>query len=567
MKTNILNEESTKTIFCIILLFIVSFVVFAYTVEIREPWFGQLSDEVINGSTSQGDEWLTGSTLKFSENWYFEGPLNLKFAMLENPRSIEFQTLSSRDPYTSYPPGVIIPIYIISKIVGHKPTPSLVMEYNLLNHFLVAFFLSMIIFFFLRQLKIDFVNSFLFSVIPIFIELLLPGPLYWFQNVFFTDQAVILPFCLYIFMEVVKDSINNNKTLRFLNIFQNIILFYGFLTDWLFVFIALTVYIKRIIDDKIVLSIYKFIKESIKFWFVPLLVLFLFILQVYILGNIGQDISKFLFRAGISQDSSKFLYNGFSTFLGHMSNAYGNIGVAAVFISLYVFILISIIFSYHHLRKQKVTYNNEKVKRTLYLIGMLLLPCILQVYFFKNHSVVHDFSVLKFSVPLSTIPFVLLPLLIFFRSENNLSNKFNYKLNIFRNIKIDFNLFIIFLLVFTAASFYMAYEHPNYKSLFPEVNNNYVIVSNSIWKNTGYNDVVFSPDFWIPENPPQALSYSMKRVYYINSPEDLKNTIIKLNSSYQIVVMFSNPPSNDWIKFLDNATLIKNGNISYYYLK
>lgn len=199
MTQNILKKKSLKTVFCIILLFSITFIAFAYTVEIREPWFGQLSTE--------GHEWLTGSTLKFSENWYFEGPINLKFAMLENPRSVEFPNLSSRIPYTAYLPGAIVPIYVLGELLGQNPTPSLVMGYNLLNHFLVAFFLSLMLFFFFRQLKIDFLNSFLFSLIPLFIELLLPGPLYWFQNVFFADQAVILLFVLYIFLEIIKDDL------------------------------------------------------------------------------------------------------------------------------------------------------------------------------------------------------------------------------------------------------------------------------------------------------------------------------------------------------------------------
>ena len=78
--------------------------------------------------------------------------------------------------------------------------------------------------------------------------------------------------------------------------------------------------------------------------------------------------------------------------------------------------------------------------------------------------------------------------------------------------------------------------------------------------------MVFSPDFEIPENPPQQLAYSMKRVYKISSPEDLKNQVkeLKLNGNYEIVLMFLNSPSKDWIEFLGNATLVKDGNFYYY---
>ena len=207
-------NEKTGAFIAIILLLVITLVIFQYTVEIREPWFAELSSN--NNHTIDHHEWLTGSTIKFAKNWYNEGPLNLKFAMLEDPKSVEFLTLSSRSPYTSYPPGTILPIYISSELLGQEPSPGLVMGYDLLNHFLVSFFLCLMILFLLRnQLRFDIINSFYF-IIPILIELLLPGPLYWFQNAFFSDQAVILPFVVYVFLEVIRDGmrmdeIKNNR--------------------------------------------------------------------------------------------------------------------------------------------------------------------------------------------------------------------------------------------------------------------------------------------------------------------------------------------------------------------
>lgn len=557
MRLNFLNSNSTKPVFCILILIIITSIIFNYTVEVREPWFGGLSD----GHNQR----LTGSTLKFSEYWYQEGPVNLKFTMLENPKSIEFPTLSSRDPYTSYPPGVVFPIYFASEIIGHEPDVALVMNYDLWNHFLVALFLSLIIFVFLRQLKIDLLNSLFFAIIPIIMELLLPAPLYWFQNAFFSDQAVILPFVLYIFLEVLRDDVKAKNNLMFLNIVQNIIMFYGFLTDWLFVFIALTVYIKRIISGEIVLNkkVYPFIKGSLLYWFVPLLAIALFAAQVYVLGTLSHTVSNAFFRTGVSQNGAKYLHNGLSIFLGHLTKGYGPVAIPALFISL-----ISIPLAYYYIYKQKVSCNVEKIKKTLYLMGMLLVPCLLQVCFFRNHSVVHDFSVLKFSVPLATIPFVLLPILISFVSENSLLKSLNYDINISKYFKMNFRIFIIFLVVFAAVSSYVIYENPNYKSFFPGINNNFKIIGDSIAKNTGYNDIIFSPDFEIPENPPQQLAYSMKRVYKVNSPQALENKIkkLKIKGNYDIVVMFLKPPSTDWKEFLDNATVIRDGNFYYYIL-
>lgn len=563
-----LLNEKTKVVFCIFLLFSITFVVFQYTVEIREPWFGELSDG--------HHQWLTGSTLEFTENWYNEGPLNLGFAMLQNPSSIEFQTLSSREPYLSYPPGTIIPIYIVSELLRHEPTPTMVMNYNLLNHFLIAFFLSLIIFFFLRnQLRFDLLNSFFFSVIPIMLELLLPAPLYWHQNVFFSDQAVILPFVVYIFFEVLRDEIKdvakNKSKLRVLDILQNIVIFYGFLTDWLFVFIGLTVYIKRVVDGDILLSremflskkLFIFIKRSIKYWFAPLLAIFLFVVQILTLGETGQVVSKALFRTGMSSNGASYLGNGLNIFVGHITDGYGHVAIGLIAASLTFFILISL---YLILGRFKEHRNLIKIKKTTYLIGMLLIPCILQVMVFRNHSVIHDFSVLKFSVPIATVPFVLLPIMIFLFFEMPFNNVLKKIKPLKRFNKYNLGLLILFLLTFAAASVYTVNEFPHYNEMFPADNDTFKVIGASLEQNTGYNDIVFSPDFEIPENPPQQLSYSMKRVYQVNSTNDIKEKVKNVNGNYKIVIMFLNPPSTYWIQILNGTTPIKDNNIYYYKL-
>jgi len=561
---NEINEKKGAFL-SIILLLIITLVIFQYTVEIREPWFAELSID--------HHEWLTGSTLKFAKNWYNEGPLNLKFTMLEDPKSVEFSTLSSRSPYTSYPPGTILPIYVASELLGQEPTPGLVMSYDLLNQFFVAFFLCLMIFFFLRQqLRFDLINSFLFSIIPLLLELLLPGPLYWFQNVFFSDQAVILPFVLYIFLEVLKDGIRmdttkNSRNLTFLNIFQNIVLFYGFLTDWFFVFIALTIYIKRLIDGEIFFTqkmfwnkdIYQFIKGSLEYWFVPLIAVFLFVLQLIYLGEMGQSVSKALFRTSISNNGLENLNSGLVSFLGYISNNYGLVALLLIFVSLIFFLLMFISLSLGRFKRHK---NVFKIKKTIYFMGMLLIPCVIQLMVFSNHSFVHEFSVLKLSIPLATIPFVLLPITLFLFSDKLV----NMNIKRYNGFKVHINLalLLIFLMSFTAASIYTVSEHPHYKDMFPPVNGSYSLIGTSIGKNTGYNDIVFSPDFEIPENPPQQLSYSMKRVYYINSPMDIENKVKGINGSYNIVIVLLYPPTGNWIKILGNTTPIIDNNIYYY---
>ena len=556
-----LKSEKFKYIICILLLFSITFTVFQYTVQIREPWMGdQLNYNWIGNKTGNDHQILTAETLKFTENWYREGPVNLRFAMLENPKSIEFPTLSSRTPYTSYLPGAIVPIYLISKLKGHDPTPSMIMKYNLINHFLIAFFLSLLIFFFLRQLNVDYINSFLFATLPIFLELLLPGPLYWHQNVFFSDQAVILPFVLFIFLEVIRQRATD-KILMFINIFQYFLMFYGILTDWFFVFVIFVVYIKRIFEGEISrVSILNFLKNSLVYWAVPVTTVYLYILQLLLLGTFNQTVTNVLVRTGISADRIDYTHIFLNRIIELMYQGYGEIITIALFISAVIFLRYFIAF---YVLKLKT----DELKRIIWLIALLLLPCLIQLIVFKNHTIWHEFSVLKLSIPLATIPFVLIPILLFFIFMNPNKNVPYLSLRFKEHIlKFNYVLFIVFIIAAAFTSVSVLSEHNEYQKFFSTDSNNYHELGNSIQKNTHYNDIVFSPNLEITGYSAYGcsvieLAYSMKEVYKISSLNNIKEKIKGINGNYRIVVLFigskwENPPAN--------TTFIKDGDYYYY---
>lgn len=539
-----------KSFLCVLLLLIITTIVFEYTIKIREPYFGDVSYD--------SNEWLTSSTVKFTKNWYREDPVSLKFAMLENPRSVEFPTLESRDPYTSYPPGTTIPLYIISKINQEEPSHALVMKYNRTNHFFIAFILALIIFFFLLQLKIDHLNAFLFSIIPIMIELLLPGTLYWHQNEYFSDQAITLPFVLFIFLEVIRSSVEqNSKSLTIITIFQAFVMFYGTLTDWFFVFVVFVVYIKRLIASEIRWNNGKInlIVESLKYWLMPIIAVSLFILQIYMLNSINKTISKFLERSGDYTGTSTGLSPFIDVILGNINYAYGNSMEYAFIISIFVLLGISIFLFIIYLKGKKI---DENVKKTLYLMGMLILPCILQIFIFKNHSALHQFSILKLSPFIATVPFILLPILLYFILKNiDVITTYSSK-----KVKISF--LLIFLVTASVSGALIAQDHPKYKDVFKQVDGYCKDLGTSVERNTGYNDIVFSPDLEIPANSPELLSYSTKRVYKAYSLEEIKSKLPVTNEEYEIVILFEN--KTGWKEIIDKSVLIKDGSHYYYVL-
>jgi len=529
---NIKSSKNTKNILAVFLLFAITIGIFQYTVRIRKPWFGTLS--------MKGGQRNSVKELLYSKNWYREGPLNLKFAMLKNPKSIEFPTLLSREPYISYPPGAVLPIYIISKLRRHEPTVSLLMKYNLLNHFFIAFFLSLTVFFFLLQLKFSCLNSFILSIIPISLELLLPAPLYWHQNVFFTDQAVILPFVLFIFFEVIRGDIKNRKVSTITNFLQSSVFFYGILTDWLFVFIALTVYIKRIFNGEIRRDFKPFIKMSLRYWFPALLALFLFGFQLYSLSAISRIIERFFFRTGLNVRGAGYIVDFYHRFWGrHITKGYGKVAIGLLWISLFLFVLSLIYVGFQHFHKRQV---EERIRKTLSLISILLVPCFLYTYLFRNNCWIHAFSALKFSIPLATIPFILIPVLIFSVFKIDLTN-LSLGLSIFsKNQKksFEFKSPIITLCIIILVGIYLKNEHGRFKDFFPYTDKSSEKIGEFISSNTQYKDVVFSSDFEIDIKGSTLLYYSMKRVYKAESIFDMYSKIRQIiDKDFEVKIFFN----------------------------
>ncbi len=389
---------------CLTLLIVI---LFSYTVSIRRPWFGVLSME--------HHQWLTGSTMKYARNWYREGAWNLRFLLLDNPRSVEFPTIGDRGIYISYPPGTILPIYAISLLSRHEPSAPMIMGYNLATQLLLALVLAFTVYFLLIRL-LHRVYAVLFAAIPALCVLLLPSPLYWFQNVYFSDQAVILPYALLLFSEVLRDGTLTPRQRRVLDVLQGLILFFGFLTDWLFVFLGVIVFAKRVLLGQNGRTWRAFLLRSLAFWAGPALALGLFAWQLAAFNCWKLLFDRYALRTGNSDDARKMMQStGF--FDQYWKGAVGNgLGAWAVYL-LWGCLLICCLAIVWHLGRRIGRWRTGKVPESLQngaiqlvaLMSMTLLPTFIEIYFFKNHSWVHDFAALKMLLPFSLVPFVLLP--------------------------------------------------------------------------------------------------------------------------------------------------------------
>jgi len=422
-----------------------------------------------------------------------------------NPASIEFNSFSSRTPYISYPSGAFIPVFLFAKTFGIKDLIMLYQAYNLLNHLVISMMLFLLMFMIIDYFqKINILNVF-FSIIPSLIYLFTPPTLYWHQNVFFADQAVIMWFAVFIYIEMKYFLYGK---LNWLNeIVLAAIVFLGVLTDWLFVFVVFVAVGLRIFFAnrarwfrQIILSVRNIIIPA-------LLAIAVFIYQIASTKSFLKltEIFKCRYRVGGDGVVTDFLRQ---YFYDYVIGGYGYI------LCLFaVFCILVLLFYYIFMRLKVICNHNDKmVKVYIYLICFTALPCLFHGYIFQQHSIVHDFAALKWALPLSLIPFGIFPIVFIKVVKRNKHHE------LFTGI---FCVFCIILLV--RGVFYRTAVE--YRNFFESGGDRNKRIGELVKRNATYNDICFSFDFAIPMFPPQRLAYSGKRVYKIEDIAEAKDML------------------------------------------
>ena len=213
--------------------------------------------------------------------------------------------------------------------------------------------------------------------------LLMPASLYWHQNVYVFDQAVILPFALVVLLECLHGSTSRWFPQRGLDVLQGVIFFIGTLTEWLFVFIALCIYGLRLLTGDLGANVRTLLGRTTRFWLPVTLALLLFFFQLGSFDGWGEFFKTGMHRAAIGQE---VVYDhgapaDFSSWFWerYMVHAYGWEGVVLVWSGL------ALSFgALLYLLRRGGRRLDESAKVMLRLVGITLLPCLLQIYFFAS---------------------------------------------------------------------------------------------------------------------------------------------------------------------------------------
>ncbi len=537
------SMRSNKNLFCLLIITLFAVFFFARSVVVREKWMVPtwLSDY----------RQATATNLSYVNNWLDEGVIQLGFATYIHPRSVERPTLDKRWFYGSYPPAAIFFIYLFFKtiqitnlvpdIYNKRGTQLLmIILLNYIHHFLLVLVLCGIVFFVCRKIGFDRLNSTLFSIVPAITQFHNANSLYWHHLAYNQDTIFLLPFVLYVLLEFLRSDTHSRAT-RIIYIAQPVVAFIGMLTNWIFGFIILTIYIMRMMRKEVesptsFLRVVKWVKQSFLFFVPSLVAIVLWVYQVaYYANNIAYTTffnagissrntnltTNFLFRTGFTDGFDNIMMYIKTAFYQHVIDGYGISGMLLLYVTL-----ITVILRYKYISK----------KLTL-LVGMYLVffvPCLAWHLFLPHHNAKHSHSSLMFSPALS-VSFVLMPILILqiMKKPPSISIQLLGKINITVAALISLSLSIIY-------GYTQIYNKQSVTKMFHPPAWHFATVGTFVRKNTRYEDIVFSSDY-CPRSELLSMMeahFSGKTIYCVYNLDQIYEKTKLITSDFTIRVLY-----------------------------
>ena len=508
--------------------------------------------------------WLSGSTIKFVNYWLEDGVKNLKFTNYESPASIEFNELDDRTPYLSYPSGETFFVFIFAKMLGRSQiSVSFLHKFQMIMFVIEALLLAAFVYYFLsRTIKLKKeLGKVVISVLTAMLWVLLPTCSYYLLNVYYSDQCVILWVMAIMLVEYLYRTSEKKKN-TILKVIRSIIIFSGLLIDYYFWILTFFLFVAEIWNVCLTKRKGERKKEiiSILLWFgIPaILAVLLFYIQL-IQTNDWFKIMTGKFAMRVVGRENDTLDWELATIGKNFANAFS---LDAVMINYLLWIFAGIAIVSLVIMTSKKKFKSLITNPGISIVFFSIVAIIVQIYFLKQHSAIHEFSMIKVGWVVAILP-ILVPLVITY-AFGGVPNTSFYFLN--KKISAFSSVYIISFLVVCAVVGVPF-------SAIKFINDRVEIVNYDFEKmvdeNTDYNDVLFSFSKEIVMNPPQSLAISKKRIYKIKEVKDIEEKFPDLSSEAVKVLVVEKTAELDKEKRAQQDCLVKNADVrietgSYY---
>ncbi|MCR5343090.1 MAG: hypothetical protein K6E70_06995 [Butyrivibrio sp.] len=469
--------------------------------------------------------WQSASTIKYVNIWLEEGAASMHFTACENYRSIEFQSFNDRIPFISYPSGHIFLVWLCAKLCGRSfINISFVKHLQMVLFAIESMLFSSFIFVLLLKHRIgSWLSRIIIPACTVVLWMLLPVNAWYMPNVFFTDQSVIFYVMLFLFLEelIYVPELKEHKVQNIIvRVLHFLTIYCGILTDYYFWILAFFVFLMRMIgmflNKK---SIKEIFVSALKYAVPVVFAVSTFILQLsFVDGWLDTLQYKLKFRTGggdsLSAIVSRLIENFTSSFTQEQRS---------FMIYLCLFQLAAIVISFLTLQKGK-RIRTLFVNNDIALIIAAYASVVFQIIMLKNHSAVHEFSMMKagwcvaMTSPIATIAYT--RAISMGKDDDKalfLGRKVAPHIPIFA---LCFFILILITGVPTSTSKYIVSRDGEEDYSLDEF----------LYRNTDYNDVCFSFTNEIHYEPPMDLTISHERVYLVDSVEEIDTRFPDLSS-------------------------------------
>lgn len=501
--------------------------------------------------------WLSGSTIKFVNNWLEEGAANLNFTNYEDPASIEFQTLEEREPYLSYPSGETFFVYSAARLLGkNQITISFLHKFQIVMFAIEAMLLAVFVYYFLeRTVKLkNILERILISVLTAVLWVILPICSYYLSGIYYADQCVILWVMGILLVEYLIRTGNARKKTG-LKILRSILLYSGILVDYYFWFLAFLFFVAEIWET---ILKYKETERKKRIWSIigwygipTLLALGTYYIQLTMTNewfNVMMD--RFNERVVGGEKTLGWIFdNIFSNFAQAFSLNNGMI--------YWLIVIMLILF----LGGAVYLIKNKKILALIKNPGLSIVTCnilaiILQIYFFKQHSAVHEFSMIKVGWIVAILPILMMLLCGYLIGIKNI------ELLKIRKTSID-SAFLVFLVNYLIIFIVTGVPISTQAYISTRAKAEDYSFETMLRENLDRSQVVFSYSEDIPINPPQSLAISRKRVYKIKEVDEIVAKMDNLPKEAKTVLVINKEAElNDVIR-KQLQCLKDNGEVRY----
>ncbi len=383
-------KRHNNTFIQLLIIVVAITIVFGASLMERIPHLGDLT---------ANDSRLTFDTSNFIYNWLQEGIFNINGKLYKIPASIE--TPNCAQEYSSYPPGFMIVPYILCLVTGDSASVSLIQSWNLVNHWMLSCILGLIIYFIYK--KSGFKSGWFAVVIASLAgitTIFIPGLYYYMQFEYFADTAGLVPIAALILTEILIDE-NEGKLKKVLYWIQVFFIFAAAFTDFIAYIVIFAIWMVRIFKRQYK-SIKEFIIGTLKYVWPMLLAIALF--GLYLFWSVD-GVSPFLSR--YAQRSSFPININWVKKIGYwMLSLMGLRLLILITVSSLCYALLTIIGLVFNIK-------NKAYKNLMGWGAISFLPMIVINFALSEHAYHHDFTMLKFSVPLIILSFAVSPILLY----------------------------------------------------------------------------------------------------------------------------------------------------------